>query len=168
VSTIVSVNTYTYAVTYVTGQMLHSLRRIIEKSGLDPGNFIDNWESIEVAVSTWLQSEHLKKVFLEIYDPKTDAFVSGWDFAVDYGYGSNGDGTMWADTDAIFFAIIKCGILPSTCKYKILVELKPGSPDVTGWGPATYRSRDGFVHQAVGTTIGTHGIGAQAGYWRKK
>lgn len=167
-STLVSVNTYTYAVTYVTDQMLHSLRKIIEKSGLDPGMLTDDWVSIELAVKTWLQSHDLRKVFLEIYNPETNAFISGWDFTIDYSYGTDDDGAMWVDTDAIFYAIIKCGVLPSACNYRIVLETRPGRPDVPGWGPTTYRSRDGFVHQSVGTTIGTQSIGAQAGYWRKK
>ncbi len=167
-SSIVAVNTYTYSVTYVTDKMLMSLRLIIKRIGLDPNRLIDSWKSTELAVKTWLNSRDLQAVMLEIYDPETDAFVGGWDFRIDYSYEIDDDGSMWVDTEAIRFAILKCGIIPSYCDYRIILETKKGRPDVPGWGPTTYRSRDGFVRQSVGTTIGTYSIGTNAGYWRKK
>ena len=167
-SSIVAVNTYTHNVTYVTDKMLLSLRRIIKWIGLNPNKLIDSWRDIDLAVKTWLNSSDLQTVVLEIYNPRTDAFVGGWDFKINYGYGVSDDGTMWVDTEAIRFAILKCGISPLYCDYCIILEAKLGRPDVPGWGPTTYRSRDGFIRQAVGTTIGTSGIGTNAGYWRKK
>lgn len=67
----------------------------------------------------------------------------------------------------IRFAIRKCGVIPSSCSYRILMDNAPGRPDVPGWSSTSYKSTDGFVHQNIGTTIGTHAIGANTGYWRK-
>jgi hypothetical protein len=167
VSTRVVVNTYTHSVTYVTDKMLRSLRYIITEAGLDPCKFLDDWESTEYAARTWLGSGYLRKVVLEIYDSKTEKLVSRWDFDIDYDYGSDGDGSMWADTDAIRFAIRKCGVIPYSCSYRILMDNAPGRPDVPGWGPASYRSTDGFVRQSIGTTIGTNAIGTNSAYWRR-
>jgi len=168
-STVVAVNIYTHTnnVTYVTDQLLLSLKNIIIWIGLDPNKFIDKWRSTDLAVNTWLASRDLLGAVLEIYDSKTDALVCRWDFTIDYSYGSKDDGSMWIDTDAIRFAILKCGILPSSCNYRIVLETKPGRSNVPGWGPTAYRSTEGLVRQCVGTTIGTHTIGARAGYWRK-
>lgn len=166
-STTVSVNTYTHSVTYVTDKMLNSLRYIITQVGLDPSKFLDDWASTERAASTWLNSRHLRKVVLEIYNASTGSLITRWDFGIDYDYGSSSDGSMWVDTDAIRFAIIKCGVIPSSCSYRILMDNAPGRPDVPGWGSTSYKSTDGFVHQNIGTTIGTHAIGTNTGYWRK-
>lgn len=167
-STSVAVNTYSHSVNYVTGQMLGSLKRIIIWIGLDPEKFVNSWPSTELAVSTWLRSGHLQKVELEIENPRTGKFVGGWDFTIDYTYGSGDDGSMWTDTDAIRHAIFKRGALPSECTYRVLLYTDDGEPKVSGWSKTTILSRDGFVRQSIGTAIGTFAVGSQAGYWREK
>lgn len=167
-STQVVVNTYAHSVTYVTDKMLTSLKSIIRWIGLDPSKFVDDWGSTETAVKTWLGSRDLVGMMLEIFNPTTGKLVTRWDFAIDYSYSTNGEGNMWVDTDAIRHAILKCGVIPSSCNYRVLIQTKPGRPDVPGWGPTTLRSTDGFIMQAIGTTIGTQSMGAQTIYWRKK
>lgn len=166
-STQVLVNTYVYSVSYVTDKMLTSLLNIIRWVGLDPGKFVNDWATTELGIKTWLNSQDLTRVVLEIYNPLTNALVTRWDFDIDYGFSLGDEGSMWADTDAIRNAILKCGQVPSQCDYRLIVTTKPGRPDVRGWGPAALRSTDGFVRYAVGTTIGTTPIGAQTAYWRK-
>lgn len=165
--TVVAVNTFTHSVTYVSDQMLRSLKRIIMWSGLDPNKLISGWDSTDRALRTWLEGYYLKRVVLEIYDPKNGELVTRWDAVINYSYGT-GDGEMWVDTDAIRHAIKKAGAIPSECDYCILLETASGAPDVPGWGSTTYRSTDGFVRHSVGTTIGTHAIGTDFGYWRKR
>lgn len=165
-STRVSVNTYAHSATYVTDQLLNSLKRIVIWIGLDTEKFMDNWGSTELAISTWLKSKHLEKITLEVYDPRTDDLKTRWDFAIDYQGGSDGDGTMWADTDAIRHAIVKCGVIPSQCSYRVLLTNKDGHPDVAGWSSTIFRSTAGLTRQSVGTTIGAGSIAASGGYWR--
>ena len=164
-STLVAVNTYTHSVTYVTDKMLKSLRYIITTTGLDPNNFVSDWKSYELAVETWLTSQHLRSMVLEVVS-SSGGLITRCDFDIDYTYG-NGEGSMWIDTDAIKFAIAKFGTIPAFCTYNIKIVNAPGRPDVPGWGPGTFLSTDGFIKQSLGTTIGTHAIGAQASYWRK-
>ena len=163
--TLVSVNTYTHSVTYVTDQMLRSLRKIITWIGLDEQNFVSDWTLYERAVQTWLASRDLKTVVLEIVNP-SDNLVNRCDFDINYTYGT-GEGSMWVDTDAIRHAIAKFGVIPSQCTYSITLVTNPSRPDVDGWVRSRLRSTDGFIKQSLGTTIGTHAIGAQASYWRK-
>lgn len=164
-STLVSVNTYSHSVTYVTDKMLKSLRYIITSTGLDPNKFVNSWSSYERAVEAWLTSRHLKKIVLEIIS-SSGTLVTRCDIEVDYTYG-NGDGTMWLDTDTLKFAITKFGTIPSNCSYKITLVVAPGEPAVSGWGDGTLLSTNGFVKQGLGTTIGTGLLGAQTSYWRK-
>lgn len=164
-STMVSVNTYTYAVTFVTEKIVKSLQYIITSTGLDPNKLVGKWSSYELAVETWLRSGHLRVVSLEIVSP-AGSFVTRWDLEINYSYGG-GDGSMWVDKEALKYAILKCGVMPSSCTYNILIENAPGRPDVVGWGPGTYLSTEGFIKQGLGTTIGTSSIGTQAAFWRK-
>ena len=165
-STYVVVNTYTHTVTHVAARMMLTLKEIIRGIGLDPGYLTDQWPTLERGLTAWLTSQHLQRVVLEIFHPTTKALVARWDLDVIYGY--TGDGSLWADTDAIRYSIAKAGLVAGRCEYRIVVTTKPGRPAVDGWGPATLKSTDGFTRYAVGSTIGGNGIAAQAAYWVKR
>lgn len=165
--TTVSVNTYTHSVTYVSDNILKSIKDIIRLSGLDPSNFIDSWSSYSLAIQTWLNSGHLESVVLEIFDPKNDSLIKRWDIEINYSW-SAGDGSFYTDTEQIKYAILKAGVAPSSAKYTLLLDAKAGKPVVNGWGPGSYRSTDHMVKQSLGSTIEHSGLGGQAGYWRQK
>ena len=111
-STSTFVISYTYSVTYVTTKLLLMLKEIIREIGLDPSKLTNDWASYEKAFSTWLANRELEHVRLEIYNPQTNGFVTGWEF--DILYSSVGDGSLWVDTAAIRYAIVKQGLVPST------------------------------------------------------
>lgn len=162
----VAVYSYTHSVTYVADNILKSLKDIIRLSGLDPTNLVEGWESSLLALRTWLDSEHLRKVVLEIYDPKTDALITRWDVDIMYSW-SSGDGSFWTDTEQLRYAIRKAGVAPSTARYRLVMDNKLGRPDVPGWSQTTYRSTDGMVRQSLGSTVEHSGLGGSAAYWRK-
>jgi hypothetical protein len=72
------------------------------------------------------------------------------------------------DTDQIRYFILKQGLAPSAADYRVVVDNKPGRPDVAGWQPTTYRSTEGFVRQSIGTTMDAKGLAAGATYYRKR
>lgn len=166
-STFVAVNTYTHTTVYITDKMLHSLQFIIRESGLDPSPFVNDWGWMERGIRTWLGTQDLQTVILEVYSPRDNALVGRWDFDVVYGYGSDGGGGMWVDTDAIRYAIGKAGLWPSQCAFRLVTVTKPGRPDVDGWSRTTLRSTNGFMRHSIGTTIGAVGAGTSTAYWRR-
>lgn len=166
-STVVSANTFVHTTTYISDKMLRSLLLIIRESGLDPTKFAKDWDWMDRGVRTWLGTQDLKTVILEVYEPRDSGLVGRWDFEILYGYGADGDGSMWVDTDAIRYAIRKAGLWPSECDYRLVAVTKPGRPDVEGWSRATLRSTDGFVRHSIGTTIGATGAGTSTAYWRR-
>jgi hypothetical protein len=165
-STSVSVNTFTHSVTHVTGEMMRGLKLIILLSGLSLDKIRNDWESVERAVYTWLSSRHLQKVTLEVYSGTTDALVTRWDFDIDYTYGAGDEGALWADHEAIRYAIAKAGAIASTCHYEFKI-LAPGGADVSGWSSGSYRSTSGFSQHSIGNTIGASSIASSTSYWRK-
>jgi len=86
-STFVVVNTYAHSVTFVTDKMLMSLKEIIRCSGLSPEKMVEDWATLHRGISTWLNSEDLEAVYLEIFDPRTDVPIGRWDFDIYYGSG---------------------------------------------------------------------------------
>lgn len=163
--TFVGVNTHTHSTTYVADKLLASLQLIVRESGLDPKKISDEWEALERGIATWLQTRHLERLVLEVYDPSTDALVGRWDFQINYE--QSGDGTFTLDADQVKYSIKKAGQFPQKCSYRIVASTSPGRPDVEGWSKATFRSTDGFAQHSIGTTIDAGSITAGASYWRK-
>lgn len=116
--------------------ILKSLKDIIRLSGLDPSEFVGDWDINMRGVQTWLNTGDLESVELEIYDPKTDALIFRWDINISYGW-SGGDGNFWTDTEQLKYAIRKAGLVPSQARYRFLVHTKQGRPDVIGWSRPT-------------------------------
>lgn len=166
-STFVVANTYAHTTAYITDKMLYSILYIIRESGLDPAKFANDWGWMERGIRTWLGTRDLNRVMLEVYNPKNVELVGRWDFDIVYGYGSDGDGSFWVDTDAIRYAIRKAGIWPSQCEYRLVTNTKDSRPDVEGWQRTSIRSTDGFIRQNIGTTIGGVGAGTSTAYWKK-
>ncbi|MER2266080.1 HORMA domain containing protein [Methylobacterium oxalidis] len=162
----VAVYSYTHSVTYVADNILKSLKDIIRLSGLDPSEFVGDWQTNLLAVRTWLNSGDLRKAILEIYHPRTDALLFRWDVEIAYGW-SSGDGSFWTDTEQLRYAIRKAGLAPSEARYRLLLDTAPGRPDVIGWSTASYRSIDGMVRQSLGTTVEHSGLGASTSYLRR-
>lgn len=163
--TAVAVYSYTHSVTYLADNILKSLKDIVLESGLDPSNLTSGWQSNLRALTTWINSGHLQRVILEIYNKKTDALITRWDIDITYSW-TGGDGSFWTDTEQLRYAIRKSGVSSSDAAYRLLMDTKPGRPDVEGWSPGSYRSTEGMVRQSLGTTIQHSGLGAGAAYWR--
>ena len=165
-STSVFVNTYAYSVTFVADKMLVSLKEIIRESGLSPVKLVSDWRILQRGISTWLKTQHLEMVTLEVFNPDTNALVGRWDFEIYYG--ASGDGDMWVNTEDIKYHIRKAGLWPSLCDYRIVVTTKDDSPAVTGWSATVLRSTAGFIRHSIGTTINAQGaVRAGTAYWRK-
>jgi len=164
-----TVTTYSYAhsITYVTDNILKSLKDIILLSGLNPEYFVNFWDGNTRAIKTWLETGDLRKVVLEIYDPVTDKLVTRWDIDIVYGW-SDGDGSFWTDTEQLKYAIKKAGLLSSQTKYRVMLDTKPGRPDVEGWSKENCRSTGDMVKQSLGSTVEHSGLAGQAGYWRQR
>jgi hypothetical protein len=153
-------------VTYVTAKLLLTLKEIIREIGLDPSKLTNGWENYERAISTWLGNRELESITLEVHHPRTSGLVARWD--IEIRYASVGDGSsLWVDTAAIRYAIIKHGLVPSDCLYDIKVKNRPGYTPVAGWEPCEFRSTDGFKRLSLGSTVGGNGLSAETAYWSR-
>lgn len=163
----VSVRSYTHATSYVSENILRSLKNILLYSGLDPEKLSDDWDVLHRGIKGWIDSGHLNKVVLEVFEPESNALVGRWDVNIRYEW-SGGDGQFWTDTDAIRFAIKKSGVLPSTARYRVVVSTASGRPHVDGWSSTTLLSTDGMIEQRIGTSIEASGLSGGVAYYRRK
>ena len=164
--TIVAVNSFTTSVTYVAENILKSLKDIVRLSGMDPSKLTGDWTTYSRGIRTWIDSGHLERVILEVFNPSTSSLVGRWDIDISYNW-TGGDGSFWVDTDQIRYAMRNQGILPSDADYVVIVQRKPGWAHVDGWEAATLRSTAGMVRHSLGGTIEHSGLGAGAAYWRR-
>lgn len=119
-----------------------------------------------LALTTWINSGHLRKVILEVINPNTDALITRWDIDIVYSW-TSGDGSFWTDTEQLKYAIKKAGVVPGAPSYRIVMDNKSGRPDVPGWSSTTLRSTDGMVRQSLGSTVEHNGLGGNTAYWRR-
>jgi hypothetical protein len=162
----VSVYSYTYSVTYVAENILKSLKDIIRLSGLDPSEFVQDWELNMRAVNGWLHSGDLQCVMLDIYHPRTGVLLFQWNIEISYSW-TGGDGSFWTDTDQLRYAIRKAGLAPSEAKYDLRLKTKPGRHDIAGWGKGASRSTEGMVRHSLGTTVEHSGLSGSTSYLRR-
>jgi len=90
----------------------------------------DDWISLHQAISTWIRSEDLQQVILEVYNPTSDALITRWDIDVVYAWDGSA-GRFWTDTEQLRYAIRKQGVWPADARYRVLLQAKPGRPDVS-------------------------------------
>ncbi|MCY4037891.1 MAG: HORMA domain containing protein [Hyphomicrobiales bacterium] len=165
--TTVSINTYTHSAAYVADNILKSLKDIVRMSDLDSGMLADNWNAYMQAAETWLDTGHLEKIILEVFNPSSDALIVRW--SIDIAYGWSGDGSFWADTEQLKCHIRKIGQLdPSVAACRIVLTTKSGRPDVDGWKITNLRSKNGFIRHSLGSTINHNELYGNPAYRGKK
>lgn len=164
--TSVSVYSYTHSIYYVADNILKSLKDVIRLSGLSPERLVSSWQSNLRAIKTWLESGHLERVVLEVFDPSTNKLLVRWDLDIQYNW-TSGDGSFWTDTDQLRYHIQKSGTSPYAASYRLLLQTKPNEPHVEGWSKSPYLSTEGMLRQSLGSTVQHGGLGANASYWRK-
>jgi hypothetical protein len=164
----VRVNVAAHASTHVAANVLRSIKQIVIEAGLNLAYLQGNWANLEHGVAVWLGTRHLRKLTLEIWDPTRPAdLVQRFDFLIDYGYYTDGDGDLWLDPDTVSYAIRRAGSIPSQCSYRVVADPAPGAPEVAGWSDTTYRSTAGFTRHTTGTAIGGGSMGVSLAYYSR-
>jgi hypothetical protein len=162
----VNVHSHTHSVTYVAENILKSMKDIIRLSGLDPSEFVNDWDLHMRGIDGWLRSGDLECVKLDIFHPRTGQLLFQWNIEISYSW-TGGDGSFWTDTEQLKYAIRKAGLAPSEAKYDLRLKTKPGRDDIAGWHRAAARSTDGMVRQSLGTTIGHGSLSGSTSYLRR-
>lgn len=163
----VAVSTGVYSATHVATNMLRGLKQIIAGCGLSTSRIMGEWEVLEDGIATWVDSGHLEKLVLEVWDSKNlDKLIGRFDFTIDYDYYGSGDGDLWLDSDTVAWAIKKNGSYASRCEYRVVARTASGAPAVDGWSSTTLRSTAGMREHSIGTALGGGALGAGLSYWK--
>jgi hypothetical protein len=163
--------TYTYlytqahSIVFLSDNLRNTLREVIRENGLSPHSLMQDWETIERGIRTWLHSRHLNNVVVEFYKPWALAVTARWEFPIRY-VGSGVDDDMWLDKAYLRQLIAKSAHPTTDCTYRILLCTDPGAPKVSGFTICTFLSTGQLAARQAGTVIATGHMTAGATYWR--
>ena len=126
---------------------------------------MQDWETIERGIRTWLRSGHLTNIVIEFYRPGSTAAAARWEFPIGY-TGSGVDDDMWLDKNYLRQLIAKAKRPTSDCTYRIILSTSPGRRESTASPTAlSFRLRQLSARHA-GTVIATGHMTASVTYWR--
>jgi len=164
-ATHVSTVTRTHAITFMTDKLRNVLRDLIRENGLDPDALMGSWETIGRGLRVWLTSEHLRRLVIEFYEPRSGSLTARWDIPVTYsGLGTVDD--MWVDRTYLRQIIAKARRPTPTSYYQILFDNAPGAAEVAGFVSSGYRNTGSMVSRDAGTAAATGYMAAGLSYWR--
>jgi len=157
--------TQVHSIVFLTDNLLNTLREVIRENGISPHKLMQDWETIEHGMGTWLQSGHLTKVVVEFFMPNSDAAAAVWELPIGYD-GSGVEDDMWLDKAYLRQLIAKSRRPPSDCDYRILLCTKSGAPDVKGFSSTSFRATSHLTARQAGTVIATGHMTAGVTYWK--
>jgi hypothetical protein len=142
------------------------LRDVIRENGLSPEKLLmQDWDTVEQGIRTWLLSGHLNKIVVEFFSPGASIASARWDIPIRYvGSGVNND--MWLDKSYLRQLVTKSARPSWDCTYRILLCTDPGAPAVPGFSDASFLSTGRLAARHGGTVIATGHMTAGVTYWR--
>lgn len=155
----------THSIVFLSDNLRNTLREVIRENGLSPNKLMQDWETIERGIRTWLQTGHLNNIVIEFYKPGAWTASARWEFPIGY-TGSGVDDDMWLDKAYLRQLIAKSARPTNNCTYRILLCKDPGAPKVAGFTDGIFLSTGQLAARQAGTVIATGHMTAGATYWR--
>ena len=157
--------TQAHSIIFMSDNMRNTLREVIREYGISPEKLMQDWDTIERGIQTWLRSGHLNNIVVEFFKPGASEASARWEFPVSYS-GSGVDDDMWLDKNYLRQLIAKSKRPSSDCAYRILLCTDSGAPKVEGFTSCSFLSTGQMSARQAGTVIATGHMTAGATYWR--
>jgi hypothetical protein len=155
----------THSIVFLSDNMRNTLREVIRENGISPNKLMQDWDTIERGIRTWLHSGHLSNIVVEFFKPGASEASARWEFPIGYS-GSGVDDDMWLDKNYLRPLIAKAKRPTSDCTYRILLCTDRGAPHVDGFTSCPFLSTGQMSARQAGTVIATGHMTAGATYWR--
>ncbi len=157
--------TQTHSIVFLSDNLRNTLREVIRENGLSPEKLMQDWETIERGIQTWLTSGHLNNIVVEFFKPWASVASARWEFPIGY-TGSGVEDDMWLDKAYLRQLIAKSGRPSTDCNYRIILCTDAGAPRVAGFVECEFLSTGKLTARQAGTVIATGHMTAGATYWR--
>jgi hypothetical protein len=154
-----------HSIVFLSDNMRNTLREVIRENGISPEKLMQDWDTIERGIQTWLHSQHLNNIVVEFFKPGASESSARWEFPIGYtGSGVNDD--MWLDKNYLRQLIAKSKRPTTDCTYRILLCTNSDAPKVSGFTSCSFLSTGQMSARQAGTVIATGHVTAGATYWR--
>jgi len=157
--------TNTHSVVFLSDNLRNTLREVIRENGISPKKLMQDWETIERGIKTWLQSGHLNNIVIEFFKPGSSNASARWEFPIGYA-GSGVSDDMWLDKNYLRQLIAKSARPTTDCTYRIILCTNAGRPAVAGFSDCSFLSTGSLAARQAGTVIATGHMTAAVTYWR--
>ena len=155
----------THSIVFLSDNLRNTLREVIRENGLNPEKLMQDWDTIEKGIRTWLGTRHLTGIVIEFFRAGATQVAARWDFPIGYtGSGVNDD--MWLDKNYLRQLIAKSKRPTSDCTYRVVLLTNRGAPKVDGFSDCTLFSTAQLIARQAGTVIATGHMTAGVTYWR--
>ena len=175
--------TFAQAGTFVLNSTVGFLFDYAQARGLGTNKISSKREKLESALYTYLNTRHLRKVSIEVYEEgasKSDEAIERFDLTYeikDPDDLSEEEEEQLLDTDFnqyrkdVMEQLQDLDALPSNVDYRILIwcvpenDLGQPKPDVEDWSSTSARSTDHLNKKNLGDAVNTGAINADANLW---
>jgi hypothetical protein len=157
--------TQTHSIVFLSDNLRNTLREVIRENEISPSKLMQDWETIERGIHTWLRSGHLNNIAVEFFRPGATASSARWEFPIGYA-GSGVEDDMWLDKNYLRQLIAKSARPSRDCTYRIVLCTSAGAPFVSGFTDCSFLSTGNLAARQAGTVIATAHMTAGVTYWR--
>jgi hypothetical protein len=140
---------------YIANEINRIFLESIQSAGLDPTAYVQIQQTIENGLRTWITMQYLETAHLEILERGTQVVRSRIDLGLSYVSNPSED-RYSTDIDRVRKALAGTPQMIG-CEYRVVVTLKDGAPNVSGWGATALGSIDHLQRQDVGEVVDTGG-----------
>lgn len=175
--------TWTQTANFVVSSTVGFLFDYAQARGLGTDKISSKREKLESALYTYLNTRHLRKVSIEVYEEgasKSDEAIERFDLSYevkDPDSLSDSEVQRLQDKDfnqyreEVMEQLQELESLPDNVDYRILIWCAPENnhgqkkPDVDGWSSTTARSTDHLQKKDLGDAVNTGAVNADASLW---
>ena len=155
----------THNIVFLSDNLRNTLREVIRENGISTDKLMQDWDTIERGIKTWLNSGHLNSIVVEFFRPGATVSSARWEFPIGYA-GSGVQDDMWLDKNYLRQVIAKSARPTTDCTYRIILCTNAGRPAVSGFTDCSFLSTGGLAARQAGTVIATGHMTAAVTYWR--
>lgn len=166
VHTGVGVQVWARSTTWVANELLRVLGEVVDKRGLDFGYMHENFEMFTNSFRTWVTGRYLLGVVLEVWN-EAEEMIERYDLALDYDMAGlrSPDERYETYIERLHDVFASRPPLPDGCRYRVVVQLEKGAPQLRGWSTTTLRDTRNLERQSGGTLIDATRISVSMDYW---
>ncbi|WP_406166922.1 hypothetical protein [Streptomyces sp. NBC_00996] len=157
-----SINVVARANVYSANEIVRIFYEVVSDLGMNVTELAEIQPIIEKGLRAWLAMRKLKAAYLEVFDPVTHVVRCRTDLNIVYTSETNE--RYRTDIDRVKTETKSLGRYPG-CKYRVVVSLADGAPDVEGWDTTTLGSVDHLTQRDVGDVIDTAAVQSRMFTW---